>query len=197
MRLIAIFAHLKYEKFMGLFGDSHHEKEDEKIIQKLLRNESSLIQLIDRLIPHDRRHQNVKLVFQTTLPNNLKFTFMALQLTQGFFSLDTLALIDTDTNVLVQATFANVQPFASDNTSVLTTAPDPAGDPTKCTNTAIAGGTANVTTTADVTYTDSVSNQPVTKNLRLSIPYTVVAVVAGENVALTLIQGTPTAVPTV
>ncbi len=122
---------------------------------------------------------------------------MPLQLTQGFFSLDQLALIDTDTNGLVQATFANVQPFASDNAAVLTVAPDPStpSDPNKVLSTAIGGGTANVTTTADATYTDSISKQPVTKTLKLSIPYTVVAVVAGENVALTLIQGTPTAVP--
>lgn len=122
---------------------------------------------------------------------------MALQLTQGFFSLDQLALIDTDTNAQVQATFANVQPFVSDNTAVLVSSPDPStpSNPTKVLNTAMGGGTANVTTTADATYTDSVSKQPVTKTLKLSIPYTVIAVVAGENVALTLIQGTPTAVP--
>ena len=143
----------------------------------------------------DCHKQHVKLVLQTQI-NNFKFTFMALQLDQGFFSLDQLALIDTDTNAQVKATFANVQPFVSDNPAVLTSAPDPStpSDPTKVKNTGISGGTANVTTTADASYTDSKTNQPVTKTLKLSIPYTVVAVVAGENVALTLIQGTPTAV---
>jgi hypothetical protein len=140
--------------------------------------------------------QNVKLVLQTTI-NQYKITFMALQLTQGFFSLDQLALIDTDTNAQVQATFANTQPFASDNPAVLTSTPDPSSpsDLNKVKNTAVAGGTANVTTTTDATYTDSVSKQSVTKTLKLSIPYSVIAVVAGENVALTLIQGTPTAIP--
>lgn len=187
---------------MGLFGQSEQEKEDFHIIEHLLRNEerfqeneTRLLKLLDRIIPPERRHQNVKLVFQTTLNNNLKFTFMALQLTQGFFSLDSLALIDTDTNAQVQATFANTQPFTSSNTSVLTSAPDPAGNANAVVNTAVSGGTANVTTTSDVTYTDSVTNQPVTKTLTLSIPYSVVSVVAGENVALTLIQGTPTAIP--
>lgn len=182
---------------MGLFGETKTEKEAFEIIDHLLHNESILLHIVERLLPKERNHQNVKLVFQTTLNNNLKFTFMALQLTQGFFSLDSLALIDTDTNAQVQATFANTQPFASDNTAVLTSVPDPAGNPNSVLNTAVSGGTANVTTTSDVTYTDSVTNLPVTKTLTLSIPYSVVAVVAGENVALTLIQGTPTAVPTV
>lgn len=187
---------------MGLFGQSDQEKEDFHIIEHLLKNqerfqqtEGHLLKMLDRLIPHERRHQNVKLVFQTTINKQFKVTFMALQLTQGFFSLDSLALIDTDTNALVQATFANTQPFASDNSAVLTSAPDPAGNPNNVLNTAVAGGTANVTTTSDVTYTDSVTNQPVTKTLKLSIPYSVISVVAGENVALTLVQGTPTAVP--
>jgi hypothetical protein len=181
---------------MGLFAESPAEKEEFKIIERLLKNESSLIDLVGRLIPPEPGHQNVKLVFSTTLNNGLKITFMALQLTQGFFSLDQLALIDTDTNGLVAATFANIQPFVSDNPAVLLTAPDPStpSDPSKCKNTAVSGGTANVTTTADATYTDSVSKVSVTKTLKLSIPYTVVAVTAGENVALTLVQGTPTAV---
>ncbi len=34
--------------FMSLFGESHQEKQDEKIIDKLLRNESDLIRLVER-----------------------------------------------------------------------------------------------------------------------------------------------------
>lgn len=147
--------------------------------------------------PEPPIHQNVKLVFQTTFNNNFKFTFMALQLNVGFFSVDQLALIDTDTNGQVAATFANIQPFTSDNPAVLSTTADPdnPSDPSKCKNSAIAAGTANVLGQADVTYTDSKTNQKVTKTLSLKIPYTVIAVVAGENVALTLIQGTPQAIP--
>jgi hypothetical protein len=177
------------------------EKQLLDILQQQGHSVNHLIGIVDRLShehhhQHPHEHQNVKLVFSTNINSNFKVTFMALQLTQGFFSLDQLALIDTDTNGQVAATFANVQPFASDNPAVLTTVPDPSipSDPTKCKNTAVAGGTANVTGQADATYTDSKSGQPVTKTLKLSIPYAVVAVVAGENVALTLIQGTPTAV---
>jgi hypothetical protein len=174
------------------------EKQLLEILQQQGHSVNHLISIVDRLSHehehHHHKHQNVKLVLQTAINNNFKITFMALQLTDGFFSLDQLALIDTDTNTQVAATFANVQPFVNDNPSILTTAPDPGGDPTKAKNTAIGAGVANVSTTADATYTDSVSKQPVTKTLKLSIPYTCVAVVAGENVALTLIQGTPTAV---
>lgn len=177
-----------------MYGHHKHEMSDREIIGSLLESNLSLIEVVTDLIKKNRGHQNVRLVFSTTI-NNFKITFMALQLTQGTFSLDQLALIDTDTNAPVQATFANIQPFASDNPSVLTTTADPAGDASKCLNTALAAGTANVLGRADVTYTDSVSKQPVTKTLVLSIPYVVLAVTAGENVALTLIQGTPGITP--
>lgn len=180
---------------MNIFNHPHkHEMSDRAIIGSLLESNLSLIEVVTDLIKKRRKHQNVRLVFSTTI-NNFKITFMALQLTQGTFSLDQLALIDTDTNAPVQATFANIQPFTSDNPSVLTTTADPAGDASKCLNTALAAGTANVLGRADVTYTDSVSKQPVTKTLVLSIPYVVLAVTAGENVALTLIQGTPGITP--
>lgn len=181
---------------MGIWGESKTEKEEFRIIEDLVQENRELVRVINRIFPSDNHGQNVKLVFTTSI-NNFKITFMALSLNQGSFSLDQLALIDTDTSAPVQATFANIQAFSSDNTAVLTTAPDPSSpsDPSKCLNTAVSGGTANVLGQADVTYTDGKTNQPVTKTLKLSIPYTVLATVAGENVALTLIQGTPGITP--
>lgn len=141
--------------------------------------------------PHHHR-QNVRLVL-TTIISKSKFIIMNPQLTVGFFSLDSLQLIDSDTGAPVQATFAN-QSFASDNTDVLTSEQSTT-DPNSTNDTAVAGGTANVTAQADATYTDKNTGQPVTKTLSVKVPYTVIAVVAGENVALTLVQGTPQAVP--
>lgn len=118
---------------------------------------------------------------------------MNLNLVQGNFSLDSLQLIDSDSGAVVQATFAN-QSFSSDNTDVLTSVQSTT-DPNSTVDTAIAGGSANVTATADATFTDKNTGEPVTKTLSVVVPYTVTAVVAGENVALTLVQGTPQPVP--
>ncbi|HLZ17462.1 MAG TPA: hypothetical protein VKQ08_10500 [Cyclobacteriaceae bacterium] len=184
--------HFNVHEHQGKFYSRLFEeaREDYEICE-ILSREQILEQELGELIEdrHHREHQRTKLVLTTSL-NNFKFTFMALQLNQGQFSLDTLQLIDTDTGLPVKASFANVLPFGSDNPAILTSVTSTT-DPTSTVDTAVSAGTANVTGGADVTYTDSKTNQPVTKTLVLKIPYTVVAVVAGENVALSLVQGTP------
>lgn len=137
-----------------------------------------------------RHHQKVELVF-TTFINNFKIRIMSLQLSSAQKSLGILDLIDKDTQNLVAATFDNIQ-FSGDNDAAFTVAPDPT-NPNQCLVTGVAAGTGNVTGKTTVTYTDSVSNQPVTKDLTVVVDVTVTAVTAGENVELRLTFGAPTA----
>lgn len=155
------------------------EKEELEIIEKL-------VGIVDRLT-QDKK-ERVRLVL-TTILNNNKFIVMSITLNANQFSLDTLSLIDSDTNAAVAATFAN-QSFASSDPSIFTSTQD-VTDPNSTKDVAVGAGTASLNISADVTYTDANTNQPVTKTLTLVVDVTVVAVVAGENVALVLTQGAP------
>ena len=166
-----------------------HEGKELEIIDSLTRvafNQSIIIG--DLIAQHEPQSQNVKLVLTTSF-NNSTFIIMSLNLNANQFSLDALGLIDTDTNLPVAATFAN-NTFTSDNSAVFTTTQD-AANPNQTKDVAVAPGVANLLATSDVTYTDSVTNQPVTKSLKVSVVMTVAAIVAGENVALVINQGTP------
>lgn len=114
---------------------------------------------------------------------------MSLTLSSKQFALGQLALIDSDTQAQVLATFANPV-FAGDNDAAFTVAPD-ASDPNTARVTGVAAGTGNVTASADATYTDANTGQQVTQSLKVAVDVTVTAVVAGENVALQLNFGAP------
>jgi hypothetical protein len=159
-------------------------KQNEHLEWERDRLESNLLKCLK-----DKNSEHVKLVINSSTNKNSKN--MAIQLDQGSFSLDSLGLVDTDLGTPVSATFANVS-FASSDETVFTTAPDP-NNPSGTIDTAVAPGTANLTATADATYTDSKTGKSVTQTgLTVTVPVIVNAVVAGENVALTIIQGTPT-----
>lgn len=157
------------------------EKEELDIIK-------SLVRILDRLT--SGTNKKVRLVLQTNFSeNNSIFLIMAIQLNVGQFSLDTLSLIDSDTGNAVAATFAN-NSFTSSDSNVFTSTVD-GTDPNSTRDQAVNAGSATLNVSSDVTYTDANTNQSVTKTLTLAVPVTVVAVVAGENVALVMTQGTP------
>lgn len=137
---------------------------------------------------HHKHHKKVELVL-TTFINNSKLRIMSLQLSSKQFALGSLALIDSDTQAQVTATFANPQ-FTGDNDAAFTVAPD-ASDPNTARVTGVAAGTGNVTASADATYTDANTGQQVTKSVSVVVAVTVIAVVAGENVELQLNFGAP------
>lgn len=196
---------------MGLFDIlwGKHGHNDNKIIQELFAalrksedNEARVIKLNEHLerdrdrleyelrkCLKDQSAEKVKLVIISS--NNKNQQTMSINLTQGGpFSLDSVGLIDTDTQAPVQATFANVSFVGSDDT-IFTTVQDPA-NPNQTQDTPVAPGQAALQATADATYTDSKTNLPVTKvGLTVTVPVIVTAVVAGENVALVINQGAP------
>jgi hypothetical protein len=170
-------------------GERYHREGTElRIIEEQAHIMFSLAKTMGKLVGHESHGQNVRLVL-TTFINNNQFIIMALNLNANQFSLDTLGLIDSDTNLPVAATFAN-QVFASDNPAIFSTTPD-ATNPNQTKDVAVAAGVANLNFSADATYTDSVTKQPVTKSLKGSVVMTVAAIVAGENVSLVINQGTP------
>lgn len=137
---------------------------------------------------HHKHHQKVQIIL-TTFINNSKLRIMSLQLSSKQFALGTLALIDSDTQGQVSASFANAN-FSGDNDSAFTVAPD-ASDPNTARVTGVAEGTGNVTATADVSYTDANTGQSITKSMSVSVAVTVTAVVVGQNVELQLNFGAP------
>lgn len=192
-----------------IFAKHGHRKEEEiqellKIIKQMEVNEGILEREILHLTGQNEKlfnllekcrqqqKEKVNLVIISSKYKNQKT--MAISLDQGQFSLDSLGLVDTDSGLPVSATFANVV-FASSDSTIFTTAPDPA-NPNGTIDTAVAPGTASLTATADASYTDSKTGKTVTQTgLTISVPVIVNAVVAGENVALTIIQGTPSVIP--
>lgn len=110
-------------------------------------------------------------------------------LNPGQSQIDTIGLIDSDTGIAVVATFAKVSFVSSDPTKMSST--QDTTNPNQTKNAFVASGSGNLTIQADATYTDSKTGLVVTKSLQLVVPFTMAAA-AAENVALTLIQGTPT-----
>lgn len=96
-----------------------------------------------------------------------------------------VGLIDSDTLQPVTATFTNTT-NTSDNGAIFTV--DAAGNLV-----GVSAGSANLLTQCDATYTDSKTQQSVTKTLNLTTPIDVQAVVTGENVTLVVSLGTPVA----
>jgi len=165
----------------------HHPEPLEIAVDRLAEANLELVRVVKHLTnPKHQRHP-VRLVFTTNINNN-QFIIMALQLNANQFSIETLQLIDSDTGLPVAATFSNVV-FTSSDPNVFTTTPVP-GNPAQTRDDAVGAGTATLNVTADVTYTDSVSNQPVTKSLISNVPV-VVTKAAAENVALQIVVGTP------
>lgn len=165
------------------FHKHDHEEKELAIIKKL-------IDIINKLTRPPTQHERIRLILKTILDkNNSIFQIMALNLNTGQFSIDSLGLIDSDTGNPVSATFANAT-FTSSDPAVFTTEQD-AANPNSTKDTAVAAGSASLTATADVTYTDANTQASVTKSLSVTIPVIVSAVVAGENVALVINQGAP------
>ena len=163
-----------------------HDERQEKELIRIIAIQTETIEML--LKDEHKHHKKVHLAFTQNI-NNTKSIIMALSLNQGQFALGVLALIDSDTNNAVSATFANPV-FTGSNDAAFTVAPD-SSDPNTARVTAVAAGTGTVSASVDATYTDSVSGSPVTKSLTVSVDVSVVAVSAGENVALQLNFGAP------
>jgi hypothetical protein len=166
-----------------------HDEDEEKLELEIIKK---LSEIINKLITPSQE-EKVRLILTTKFNNNNSILqIMAIQLNVGQFSLDTLSLIDSDSGNAVAATFANNQ-FNSSDPNVFTSTVDPS-NPNQTRDQAVAAGSASLNVSSDVSYTDANTGNPVTKTLTLSVPVSVAAVTAGENVALVMTQGTPTAV---
>ncbi len=154
--------------------------------------EETVIVMDGQIWYHEHHHhpkQKVQLAL-TTLINNFNFRIMDLNLATNQFALGQLGLIDTDTQQAVSASFANAV-FTSSDPAIFTASPD-SSDPNTCRASGVAAGSANLAASADVTYTDSKTGQPVTKNLTVNVTVVVAAVQpSAENVGLTITFGAP------
>lgn len=123
---------------------------------------------------------------------------MALQFDVKNFVVATLGIVKHDDQTPVDATFAN-ETFTSDNEAVVTATVD-AGD-TPDTGvldiTGVSAGTANITVSADATYTDPNTGLSVTKNKSVVIPVTITQPVSEADTDLVVNFGTPQPVPAV
>lgn len=112
---------------------------------------------------------------------------MSLEIQANQFSIGTLSLLDTVTNVPVDgATFTDVS-VASDNPAVASAVLNADGTVTV---TGVSAGAANVTTTATANFTNSLGVAS-TSSVSVVIPVTVDAVVVADAVQLVVTFGAP------
>lgn len=165
---------------MGLWGESKTEKEAFEIIDHLLRNESVLLHIVERLLPKEPKAHKVRLALITFISKS-KLEIMALTLTGTQTSQGILGLLDTVTNVPVSATFANITATPD---SAFVTATVNADNSISVVG--VTPGTGNLVVTADVSYTDS-TGAPQTQNLTATIGVTVAqSQPTADGVALTV-----------
>lgn len=193
---------------MGIWEDlfGKHGHHDDEVIQELLaqikrmqleaimseQNERRLIKENERLFRelqrclHQKQAHPVQLIL--TFNNQSKLKTMAVTLNPNQSVIGSLSLIDTVTGNPVVATFANPQ-ATSDNPAAVTAVVNPDGT---ITATAVTPGTANITASADVSYTDS--NGAAQTAIGIAAPVVAVSVAqpAADSVGLVLTFGTPT-----
>lgn len=144
----------------------------------------------------DPKHAGVKLVLSELRYNNLvinKSIIMAVSISTTEFVAGVLGLVDHATSKpITTASFSNIT-FASADSTIFTVATDPSNS-AGIIVTGVGAGTANLTVTADVAYTDPNTNQPVTatgKSVVIAVTVTPSPVTAD----LTVNFGTPQAKP--
>lgn len=142
-----------------------------------------------------KEHEHVTLVLIQSIQKS-KFIIMSLSLTIGTPEDGLLQLVDSATlAVHSEATFANITATSSDPS--LTASVD-ASTPNQIDITPNTVGSGNLQVIADATYTDSNTNQSVTKTgLQYIVPFTIVA--GSEDVQLVVNFGpvAPAPAPTV
>lgn len=173
---------------MSIFGESQAEKDEFKIIYRLLENESRLLKIVEELLPHESHKHKVRLVLNQKLNNNSIFQIMALTLVSNQQVAGTLGLVDQVTNLPVSGTFAGTS-AASDTAAAFTASVDASGSVVVA---GVAAGTGNLSVSTTATYTDS-TGAAQTAPLAVTIPVTITAVVTADAVSLVVNFGTPTA----
>lgn len=168
---------------MGLFGESKIEKEAFEIIERLLNNESTLLHIVERLIPKEPIRNKVRLSLITFI-NKSKFQIMALNLSGTQSAQGLLGLLDTVTNLPVVASFSSVTATPDSGFISATVNPD-----NSITATAVTPGAGNLVVSALASYTDS-TGAAQSQTLTVAIPVTVAQATA-DAVALTVTFGTP------
>lgn len=175
---------------MSIFGESQAEKDEFKIIDRLLdnekrslENEERLLKIIDKLLPHEHKPNKVRLALITFISKS-KFEIMALNLTGTQSAQGLLGLTDTVTNVPVTATFDSVTATLDSAFATATVNGD-----NSITVTAVSPGTGTLTVAANVSYTDSTGAAQV-QPLSTTVPVTV-AQASADSVALTVTFGNP------
>ena len=116
-----------------------------------------------------------------------------MQITTKQFTDANLALVDHATLNTITATFANVVLTSSDE-SIFTATSDVNGDGV-LDIVPVNPGTATLTATADASYTDANTGQPVTVNKGATIEVTVTAPVEGQLTDLVLTLSDPQPLP--
>lgn len=172
---------------MHLFGESQQEREYISIIEKLLRNESRLIDLVARLILNDNQPHKVSLVLTQSIKKS-KFITMAISIAANQKVLGTLGLVDQVTQQAVTGSFTGAT-ATSDTPAAFTASADDSGNVTL---TAVAAGSGTLSVSALAAFTDS-TNVAQSQQLTATVPVTVTAVVAADAVNLVVNFGAPVA----
>jgi hypothetical protein len=165
---------------MGLF-DSSERKELERLLEQALCDISKLTEIISRLT---QNKESVKMVlFKNKIQKSIIMSFAPLPANQK--APIVIGLVDANSLQPITATSAN-ETEVSDSPSVATV--DASNNLV-----GVSAGSGNLTSTADWTYTDSNTGQPVTVTLSVVTPFTVTAVVTAESVQMVVSLGTPVA----
>jgi hypothetical protein len=162
------------------------EEKELDIIEHLIRENSRLVGIIDRLVPQ-KTPNKVKLVL-TTIINNSNVKIMSLNLASNQKALGTLGIIDEVTQAAVTGTFTGTS-VASDTPSSFTAEVDPSGNVVV---TGVTAGSGILSVSSTAAYTDSTGASK-SELLAASIPVTVTAVVTADKVSLVVNFGAPIA----
>lgn len=122
-----------------------------------------------------RHHHHSRYKLKIFFNNQIQFT-MSQQITVGQILASHLGVVDHVTGAVVPATFAN-ETVAIADTSLLSVDADE-------NFTGLAAGSTDVTITADCSYTDGNTNQPLTVNKSVTVNLTITAPVSAEETDL-------------
>lgn len=168
---------------MGLFGDSHSEKE---LIETVQIQAQTIANLTKKCEPH-----KVSLVLYLNNKQNSILRIMALSLASNQLVIGTLGLVDsTNPATVVTGTFTGTT-ATSDTPAAFTALVDASGNVDV---TGVAAGTGNLTVVSTAAYTDS-TGAAQSASLTVVIPVTVTAVTVADSVALVVNFGAPTTHP--
>jgi hypothetical protein len=152
----------------------NNEREELQIIEKLIRNESKLIDIIDQLVAPPP--PNNKPVFTlSTIINKITYIMADISLELGTPKTGLFTLTDNKSGVvLTTAVFSNQALGANSNPEFATFALDPA-NPSHVIGTAIAAGSGTLVITTDASYTDLGDGSTKSGSFTVTKNYSVVA----------------------